>query len=36
MPTFDEAKATLKHFYIDQGFRLIDEHSRELHFAVGQ
>ena len=36
MPTFDEAKATLKAAHIEQGFRLIDEHQRELYFAVGQ
>ncbi len=36
MPTFDDAKAALKAAHIEQGFRLIDEHPRELHFAVGQ
>jgi hypothetical protein len=34
MPTFDEAKAALKAAHIEQGFRLIDEHQRELYFAV--
>jgi hypothetical protein len=36
VPTFDEAKATLKAAHIEQGFRLVDEHQRELYFAIGQ
>jgi hypothetical protein len=35
MPTFEEAKTILKKFYIENGFRLIDEGSVELLFAFG-
>jgi hypothetical protein len=35
MPTFDEAKQILKDTYTKQGFHLLDEHQRELFFAVG-
>jgi hypothetical protein len=36
MPTFDEAKQVFKDTYVKQGFRLVDEHQRELFFAVGE
>ena len=36
MPTFDETKQIFKDTYAKQGFRLADEHERELFFAVGE
>jgi hypothetical protein len=36
MTTFEEAKDALRIAHTEQGFRLIDEHKRELYFAIGQ
>ena len=35
MPGFHEAKETLRQFYIDQGFKLVDEAADELRFSSG-